>query len=109
PTTSSSSPTERYHERRAGRSNGCSPNNGFRKADLPRKEQTMTAAQHVRATTGMARPRVLIIGLDCAAPELLFDAWRQDLPTINRLMSQGAYGKLESTIPAMTVPALFWW
>jgi ATP sulfurylase len=49
--------------------------------------------------------RMLVIGLDCAAPELVFDAWRKDLPTINRLMSQGAYGKLESTIPAITVPA----
>jgi predicted AlkP superfamily phosphohydrolase/phosphomutase len=48
---------------------------------------------------------MLVIGLDCAAPELVFDAWRNDLPTINRLMSQGTYGKLESTIPAITVPA----
>jgi ATP sulfurylase len=49
--------------------------------------------------------RMLVIGLDCAAPELVFDAWRQDLPTLNRLMAQGVYGKLESTIPAITVPA----
>jgi len=53
---------------------------------------------------GQAR-RMIVIGLDCAAPELVFDAWRADLPTINRLMSQGVYGKLESTIPAITVPA----
>ncbi len=51
------------------------------------------------------RRRMFVIGLDCAAPELVFDAWRADLPTINRLMSQGTYGKLESTIPAITVPA----
>lgn len=49
--------------------------------------------------------RMLVIGLDCAAPELVFDAWRNDLPTISRLMAQGSYGKLESTIPAITVPA----
>lgn len=49
--------------------------------------------------------RMLVIGLDCAAPELVFDTWRTDLPTLNRLMTQGSYGRLESTIPAITVPA----
>lgn len=49
--------------------------------------------------------RMLVVGLDCAAPELVFDAWRDDLPTINRLMSRGVFGRLESTIPAITVPA----
>lgn len=48
---------------------------------------------------------MLVIGLDCAAPELAFDAWRADLPTIGRLMARGAYGRLESCIPAITVPA----
>jgi predicted AlkP superfamily phosphohydrolase/phosphomutase len=53
----------------------------------------------------MTAPRMLVIGLDCAAPELVFDAWRADLPTIDGLMRRGAYGPLESTIPAITVPA----
>jgi ATP sulfurylase len=56
-------------------------------------------------SNGSSSRRMLVIGLDCAAPELVFEAWRDELPTINRLMSQGAYGKLESTIPAITVPA----
>lgn len=50
-------------------------------------------------------PRLLVIGLDCAAPELIFDRWRDDLPTLNRLMQQGTYGRMESCIPAITVPA----
>lgn len=50
-------------------------------------------------------PRLLVIGLDCAAPELVFDQWRQDLPNLNRLMSRGAYGRLRSCIPCITVPA----
>jgi len=25
-------------------------------------------------------PKVMVIGLDCAAPELVFDRWRADLP-----------------------------
>jgi Uncharacterized conserved protein len=53
----------------------------------------------------MTHPRLLIIGLDCAEPSLVFDRWRADLPALNRLMTEGVYGKLESCIPAITVPA----
>lgn len=48
---------------------------------------------------------LLTIGLDCAEPSLIFDRWRDDLPNLSRLMQQGSYGKLESCIPAITVPA----
>lgn len=50
-------------------------------------------------------PRLLIIGLDCAEPSLLFEQWRDDLPNLSRLMRQGSFGRLESCIPAITVPA----
>ncbi|ABY34571.1 MAG TPA: phosphodiesterase [Chloroflexus aurantiacus] len=50
-------------------------------------------------------PRLLIIGLDSAEPSLVFERWRADLPTLNRLMAEGVYGELESCIPAITVPA----
>lgn len=50
-------------------------------------------------------PRLVIIGLDCMAPALVFEQWRQDLPHLSRLMTQGCYGLLESSIPAITVPA----
>jgi predicted AlkP superfamily phosphohydrolase/phosphomutase len=49
--------------------------------------------------------KVLVIGLDCAEPSLVFDKWRADLPTLRRLMEQGAYGLLTSAIPCITVPA----
>jgi predicted AlkP superfamily phosphohydrolase/phosphomutase len=49
--------------------------------------------------------KVCIIGLDCAAPELVFDKWRKDLPNLDRLMRSGVYGPLESTTPPITVPA----
>lgn len=51
------------------------------------------------------KKRVLIIGWDCAAPELVFDAFRDDMPNTRRLMEEGIYGNLESTIPPITVPA----
>ena len=49
--------------------------------------------------------RVLVVGLDCAEPSLVFDRWRDELPTLRRLMDGGTYGELTSTIPAMTVPS----
>jgi predicted AlkP superfamily phosphohydrolase/phosphomutase len=49
--------------------------------------------------------KVMVIGLDCAAPELVFDKWRDELPTFNKLYSGGVYGELQSCIPAITVPA----
>lgn len=46
--------------------------------------------------------KVLVMGLDCAAPELLLG---EDLPHLRRLMAGGTYGTLESVIPPITVPA----
>ena len=51
------------------------------------------------------RPKVLVIGLDCAAPLLVFERWREILPNLAGLMERGVYGDLESTIPPITVPA----
>jgi predicted AlkP superfamily phosphohydrolase/phosphomutase len=47
--------------------------------------------------------KTLVIGLDCAAPEILL---RDDrLTNIRRLMDRGCCGRLESVIPPITVPA----
>jgi predicted AlkP superfamily phosphohydrolase/phosphomutase len=47
--------------------------------------------------------KICILGLDCAAPELIFGDER--LVNIRRLMDLGFYGRLESVIPPITVPA----
>jgi predicted AlkP superfamily phosphohydrolase/phosphomutase len=47
--------------------------------------------------------KLLVIGLDCAAPELLLQDER--LVNLRRLMTAGAWGRLESVIPPITVPA----
>ncbi len=47
--------------------------------------------------------KTLVIGLDCAAPEILFG--HPELPHIKELMRRGCYGRLESVIPPITVPA----
>jgi predicted AlkP superfamily phosphohydrolase/phosphomutase len=47
--------------------------------------------------------KTVVIGLDCAAPEILFGD--EGLTNIRRLMGQGCHGRLESVIPPITVPA----
>lgn len=49
--------------------------------------------------------RVLVIGLDSAAPELLFQEFIDELPNFRKLMSHGIYGRLKSCVPAITIPA----
>ncbi|KPJ55699.1 MAG: hypothetical protein AMJ42_06390, partial [Deltaproteobacteria bacterium DG_8] len=53
----------------------------------------------------MKEKRVLVIGLDCVTPQLLFDQWLDQLPTIKKLVSSSTYGPLKSCIPPITVPA----
>lgn len=51
------------------------------------------------------KKKVMVIGLDCAAPPLVFKKWRNDLPNLKRLIQNGRHGKLRSTDPPITVPA----
>jgi predicted AlkP superfamily phosphohydrolase/phosphomutase len=53
----------------------------------------------------MGKKKMLVIGLDCATPELVFDRFQDELPNIQRLMQKGAYGRLESCHPPITIPA----
>jgi len=47
--------------------------------------------------------KICVLGLDCAAPEVIFGDER--LVNLRRLMDMGVYGRLESVIPPITVPA----
>jgi predicted AlkP superfamily phosphohydrolase/phosphomutase len=47
--------------------------------------------------------KICVFGLDCAAPEVIFADER--LVNLRRLMNAGVYGRLESVIPPITVPA----
>ena len=49
--------------------------------------------------------KALVIGLDCAAPQWVFDRWLADLPTIRSLTERGTFGILRSCEPPITVPA----
>jgi len=50
-------------------------------------------------------PKLFVIGLDCAPPELVFQQYRADLPNFSKLLSRGAHGNLRSCTPCITVPA----
>src|SRR5664279_610853 len=49
--------------------------------------------------------RILVLGLDCASPHLIFDQFKDELPTFTRLAANGTWGELTSSIPCITVPA----
>ncbi|MFH1536866.1 MAG: alkaline phosphatase family protein, partial [Patescibacteria group bacterium] len=50
-------------------------------------------------------PKLVVIGLDCATPQFLFEDYLNVLPNIKKILDNGTYGKLRSTTPAITVPA----
>ncbi|MDZ7266524.1 MAG: alkaline phosphatase family protein [candidate division KSB1 bacterium] len=54
---------------------------------------------------GNHRRKVLVVGLDCVPPELLFRQYRDELPHVRDLMARGLWGELESCHPPITVPA----
>lgn len=51
------------------------------------------------------KPRVCIIGLDCADPRLVFERYADDLTTLTSLRSRGLWGRLHSCHPPITMPA----
>jgi predicted AlkP superfamily phosphohydrolase/phosphomutase len=56
----------------------------------------------------MSKPRarqVVVIGLDCAEPSLVFERYADRLPNLTRLRDRGVWGKLRSCDPPITVPA----
>ena len=50
-------------------------------------------------------PRVAVIGLDCATPQLLFGDMVDEIPNIRKLIDGGMHGDLASITPPITVPA----
>jgi predicted AlkP superfamily phosphohydrolase/phosphomutase len=56
-------------------------------------------------TRGDGKHRTLVIGLDCATPELLFERPEWRMQALRALMARGTYGELRTITPAITVPA----
>jgi predicted AlkP superfamily phosphohydrolase/phosphomutase len=53
----------------------------------------------------MAKRTMIVIGLDCAPPRLVFERYRDAMPHISALMERGSWGPLHSSEPPITVPA----
>lgn len=51
------------------------------------------------------KKRVVLVGLDSASPELVFGRFLNELPNIKKMAEKGIYGRLESCIPPITIPA----
>ncbi len=51
------------------------------------------------------RLKVMVMGLDCAAPKLIFKEFKAELPNLSRLIDNGVYGNMRTTIPPITIPA----
>jgi len=49
--------------------------------------------------------KVMVVGLDSASPELLFNRFIDDLPNIKNLLKKSIYGPMKTCIPAITIPA----
>jgi predicted AlkP superfamily phosphohydrolase/phosphomutase len=49
--------------------------------------------------------KVLVIGLDCADPHLMFTRYYDQLPNIKKLTERGMFGPMQSCMPPITVPA----
>lgn len=51
------------------------------------------------------RKKVLVIGLDAAPPELVFDRFVRDLPILGEMIDEGVSAKMRSCHPPITIPA----
>ena len=78
---------------------------GVRGSQANSQQSTANSQSLNLSVSRSTKPRVLIIGLDCAEPSLVFDKYRAETPNLQSLISRGAWGELESTTPPITVPA----
>lgn len=62
-------------------------------------------AEEAAPASGAGRQKVMVIGLDCAPPEHVFDEYSDDIPNLTKLRDNGVWGPLESIVPPITVPA----
>ena len=56
-------------------------------------------------TQPQSNPKVVVIGLDCAEPSLVFERYAEKLPNLTKLRERGVWGKFRSCDPPITVPA----
>jgi predicted AlkP superfamily phosphohydrolase/phosphomutase len=72
---------------------------------LEKFKKKTEAAPSPAPTRFQPRRKVMVIGLDCAPPEQVFDSFVDDIPNITKLRENSVWGRLESIVPPITVPA----
>ncbi|HWL66657.1 MAG TPA: alkaline phosphatase family protein [Actinomycetota bacterium] len=65
----------------------------------------LTGKGEESAVAGKPGRKVMVLGLDCAPPEHIFDEYAGDIPNLTKLKENGVFGPLESITPPITVPA----
>ncbi len=78
---------------------------GMRRKAVGGAEKSSTPQPLLHRAAPPSKKRVLVLGLDSAEPSLMFDQFAADMPNVTRLREGGVWGKLESVIPPITVPA----
>jgi predicted AlkP superfamily phosphohydrolase/phosphomutase len=58
-----------------------------------------------RVSGRSSRERLLVIGLDGVPPDFLFRRFREQMPTVSRLVERGVRAPLRTTDPPISVPA----
>ncbi|MBD3188723.1 sulfatase-like hydrolase/transferase [Candidatus Bathyarchaeota archaeon] len=53
----------------------------------------------------MVKEKLLVIGLDCAAPSLFFNRHLKNIPTLAKIQASGSRGTMRSSDPPITIPA----
>ncbi|MGH2809107.1 MAG: alkaline phosphatase family protein [Actinomycetota bacterium] len=71
------------------------------------KNKTQEAVSSATQAVGAKKKgrKVMVLGLDCAPPEHIFDEYAGDIPNLTKLRENGLFGPLESITPPITVPA----
>ena len=51
------------------------------------------------------RKKLIVFGLDCVPPSLLFEKWKDKLPVMKSIIDTSIYGPLRTIMPPITIPA----
>ena len=70
-----------------------------------KKKKEESAAPSASGNGGAKKRKVMVLGLDCAPPQHIFDEYTGEIPNLTKLKENGVWGELESITPPITVPA----
>ena len=62
-------------------------------------------AKKLKSFFPSSKKKVLILGIDGAPPQLVFEEWLEYLPNLKEMLHHSLYGKMKSTVPPSTIVA----